>query len=800
MFEGLFNLTTLNFQSNQIESISELAFAPLRNLQVLDLTKNVLSHTSVTVSIFLSCPLLQTLYLRGNHFTSFKSESFPFPLNISELYLGSQPLHSFVLHSDLLPHLESLSLSGLHSDFQWDVSDKSFLTNVKILDLSYSNFTLETYKSIFSSVTSLENLDLSNVSLFDKRLLDLACAIPSLQELHVRDNAISVLDNSFFQLCVHLTYLDLSENSMTNMSESSLQILTGLSTLDVEQNSLTEVPLTIRNMSSLIYMYLTKNQIKKLHCLDFANLWNLIELSLYENRLTELDSCAFQDLHSLKILDLNKNYLLQFDDSFGIRLSNLEYLSADNVAWLQRGVFKNMSHLKNLGLDSTKGTIVEEGIWDGLTELVQLSYSPPTIFQTNLDVISNSSTRGLSLYQQGFNLPFLQSLYITVSTETCFIYPDDFFRGLDNLKEFTCFNLFCAPPVNKKTFLYTPLLKVLKISDNKVLSLYPELFHPIGHLQSLELSYNQLNSLDFLLQANLTELQSLNLENNDLSVINESVFEALPSLKYLQLSNNPFVCNCSNAGFIHWARTNKQVFVDRAFQFKCVSPPSQEGHLLLEFNTQSCLEYTDFFCFISTSALVLFTLLSSFICHFLRWQLVYSFYLLRAYLYHTKKRRHGCEDIYDAFVSYNVHDEDWVYRQLVPELEERQGWRLCLHHRDFQPGRAIMENITDAIYSSRKTLCVISQRYLRSEWCSREIQMASFRLLDEKKDVLILLFLEDLSSNQLSPFYRMRKLLRSRTYLNWSQAQNHTGLFWEKVRRALQSGAKLTNNPLPAQV
>lgn len=39
-------------------------------------------------------------------------------------------------------------------------------------------------------------------------------------------------------------------------------------------------------------------------------------------------------------------------------------------------------------------------------------------------------------------------------------------------------------------------------------------------------------------------------------------------------------------------------------------------------------------------------------------------------------------------------------------------------------GKPIIENITDAIYASRKTICVISRRYLESEWCSREIQVA----------------------------------------------------------------------------
>ncbi|KAK7886202.1 hypothetical protein WMY93_025823 [Mugilogobius chulae] len=228
----------------------------------------------------------------------------------------------------------------------------------------------------------------------------------------------------------------------------------------------------------------------------------------------------------------------------------------------------------------------------------------------------------------------------------------------------------------------------------------------------------------------------------------------------------------------------------------------EEGHLLMDFNVQSCWDFTGFLCFMSSSALVLLTLLSSFIFHFLRWQLVYGFYLLQAFLYDTKKRRQRCHHIYDAFVSYNVHDEEWVYGELVPELEEVQGWRLCLHHRDFQPGKPIIENITDAIYSSRKTLCVISRRYLQSEWCSREIQMASFRLFDEQKDVLILLFLEEISSNQLSPVYRMRKLVKSRTYLSWTQARSHKGLFWEKVRRALESGNEPgdNHNPLTANV
>ncbi|XP_038829246.1 toll-like receptor 13 [Salvelinus namaycush] len=166
---------------------------------------------------------------------------------------------------------------------------------------------------------------------------------------------------------------------------------------------------------------------------------------------------------------------------------------------------------------------------------------------------------------------------------------------------------------------------------------------------------------------------------------------------------------------------------------------------------------------------------------------VYAYYLFLAYLHDAKRRNRQTPDQYDAFVSYNTHDESWVVRELLPELEGEQGWKLCLHHRDFQPGKPIIENITDAIYRSRKTICVITHRYLESEWCSREIQVASFRLFDEQKDVLILVFLEEIPDHQLSPYHRMRRLVKRRTYLSWPRAGEDTRVFWQKLQVALRT-------------
>ncbi|XP_025766392.1 toll-like receptor 13 [Oreochromis niloticus] len=129
-------------------------------------------------------------------------------------------------------------------------------------------------------------------------------------------------------------------------------------------------------------------------------------------------------------------------------------------------------------------------------------------------------------------------------------------------------------------------------------------------------------------------------------------------------------------------------------------------------------------------------------------------------------------------------------------------WSLCLfdllldwiiyhsfffNKSSFNFRKPIIDNITDAIYGSRKTICVISHKYLESEWCSREIQAASFRLLDEQKDILILVFLDDIPSYLLSPYHRMRKMLKKKTYLSWPRAAENTELFWEKLRQALET-------------
>uniref|UniRef100_A0A3B3YNA2 TIR domain-containing protein n=1 Tax=Poecilia mexicana TaxID=48701 RepID=A0A3B3YNA2_9TELE len=538
---------------------------------------------------------------------------------------------------------------------------------------------------------------------------------------------------------------------------------------NVSYNKLKKIPHDIRSLSSLEILIMNDNIISHLGCEDFVNTRHLTELHLNGNRIAKVQRCVMESLTNLKLLNLSGNLLVTFRASTKVGLQKLEILdlSQNFIKFLNNYDFQGLPSLKHLNVTSYFMTYLKYHTFLGLKSLKSFSGSFPLYFvnlrtlpqleniQVNFKFNGPFKTPYLKTYEDSIKIKSLKSVSVACRYDhlgLIYYLERGILHNMKHLEYFKAENIYLSAPYSN-TFQSNQKLRSLTFTKTDF----------------LDLSESQLKSLDFLVHANLPALRYLNLAGNELNVINKTVFQSLPSLTFLDLDKNPFTCECSNADFIQWVKSNTQTQVVNAHQYVCSFPVSRRGSLLLDFNFQPCLDDGGFLCFVSSSCLVVLTLLSSFVYHFLRWHLTYTFHLL----------------LFDAFVSYNVRDEGWVYREMLPVLEGEQGWRLCLHHRDFQPGKPIIENITDAIYGSRKTICVISRSYLQSEWCSREIQMASFRLFDEQKDVLILLFLENIPAHHLSPYYRMRKLVKKRTYLSWPQAAQHPGVFWQNVQRAL---------------
>ncbi|XP_067378814.1 toll-like receptor 13 [Channa argus] len=808
MFQGLSKLLMLSLYNNHISTISSRAFQSLVSIKMVMLGANQL-HQMSDIAPILKLPTLQELFLGYNRFTSFETDELHFNVsNLILLQLSMNPLTKFSITKDVFPHLQSLDFSKCSYDIEWDVSNKTYLRSLSRLFFSGVYISFDTYKVILQTAESLQYLSLLFIKEYiDQGLVDIACQIPSLRTLDLTNSKLGILDDDLLRSCSQLTELTLPANGLSELSENSLRSVTQLRCLTLDNNNLFKLPLALRGLVTLEVLDLHNNFISELNCLDFQNLTRLTSLNLKQNRISYLQGCVFQNLNNLNVLDIGENAVFTFDNTFKVNLQNLKSLNLHNNIFLrlQPGDFRNLSSLAVLDLESDRYYTVSDGAFEGLNSLQTLSLSLDNCETTHFRDLSHleNLTLHLTWNQEGSpqineppfsNLPNLKTLIIKAYDSFYIEMSPDLLKGLKSL-EYLMTEKFFKKSLHPDTFKYTAQLKGLQIINSDLSVLDPEVFWPIPNLKALDLSNNGFRSLDFLAQANLPALSWLKLSKNMLSIINETIFQSLPALKYLDLTDNPLTCECSNLGFNQWVLTNTYTQVVNAHQYTCAFPVSQQGNKFLDFDIHSCWVDVSFFYFLSSSCLVVLTVLASFIYHFLRWHLVYAYYLFLAFLYDKKRRKRKPPQQYDAFVSYNVHDEEWVYRELLPILEGQQGWKLCLHHRDFEPGKPIIENITDAIYGSRKTICLISQHYLQSEWCSREIQMASFRLFDEHEDVLILVFLQDIPAHQLSPYYRIRSLVKGRTYLSWQQASQHAGAFWLNVKRALENAETTNEHP-----
>ena len=118
-------------------------------------------------------------------------------------------------------------------------------------------------------------------------------------------------------------------------------------------------------------------------------------------------------------------------------------------------------------------------------------------------------------------------------------------------------------------------------------------------------------------------------------------------------------------------------------------------------------------------------------------------------------------------------DREWVKETLLFELEQR-GIKACIDFRDFLIGAFVVENITDAIYNSRKTVAVLSPDFINSVYCKHELKTALSRM----------------ANHQVIPILHrpcdVPDILKDKTYLDWCHADVRPH-FWEQLERAISN-------------
>lgn len=74
---------------------------------------------------------------------------------------------------------------------------------------------------------------------------------------------------------------------------------------------------------------------------------------------------------------------------------------------------------------------------------------------------------------------------------------------------------------------------------------------------------------------------------------------------------------------------------------------------------------------------------------------------------------------YDVFISYSSHDKEWVHGNLLKRIEQ-DGLHAFIDYRDFIRGAPSIKEMERGITKCRKTLLVLTPKYMESEWCEIE--------------------------------------------------------------------------------
>ncbi|XP_035767231.1 toll-like receptor 3 [Neolamprologus brichardi] len=599
--------------------------------------------------------------------------------------------------------------------------------------------------------------------------------IPStVTGLDLTSNRISTIHASDFKDLLNLTKLDLNINNISQIESGAFASLSSLETLNLNNNKLVTLGENVFDgLSCLIELRINQNRIKQVASTSFKSMTSLKLLDISHNKLHHITKVQLilQHLPHLQELVISNNDLTTFQ-SFELTNKSLEiqYLDLSKnplaVFRITADVFPNLTWFK-IGSQARK----KQMIWDVqnktfLSRVTTLDISELHLGLGDMERLLesvNSSLTILKMNAMTHNLTTLINISCTIPTMrtlqlrsnklsfvNAYLFKlctnvtelvltdnkikyihDDAFRSLKNLRILTLSkNRLPLVPAATRNL---PTLSELDLSTNNISTLDCHDFTNQTKLRKLYLYQNSITALKPCLFKDLKGLQTLKLQTNQITKLNGAFKEqyttlnldkSLPALTYLDLQGNGFTCNCDNSWFLSWAINDSKTQVYDAYNFTCNYPQEFKSKKLLDLDTSSCLDNTDFICFVLCTCTILCLMVVSFTYHFMGLQLVYAYYLFIAWLFDKKHKNKKTPHQYDAFISYNTHDEPWVIDKLLPKLEGEQGWRLCLHHRDFEPGRPIIDNITDAIYGSRKTICVISRKYLESEWCSREIQAA----------------------------------------------------------------------------
>ena len=822
--------TVLTLDGNQIEDIKPGAFKNLKILKYLDLSNNVIHR--LNEHTFLGLENLHTLELSGN-MIRYDNNSLP-----NTVFKPLKKLERLNLHqriSDVNTSIEyypTKALSKLKSLRQLLIDG----IEPKNISQAFSNMALLMTLDLSSDCGRCR---------LRKIVVDMFKNINSVYDLKISNCSLDFVEKGSFKELENLTILDLSHNEQLQF-KSLANITYGLQKKVMREIKLIKIHETFGDCTRIEkehLQYFQNVNVTNLY-VDFNRLAyvnedavthiprSLQKLSLTNNMLLAgeyihkmFKESVFKNLKFLTMAEQSMNYdaVKFFDNKTRHMLSSMT--RSDVTYRFEKGFDHERHEKENFAVTTNKtrgddnlefcsncharGVYYETILYipPGLKDLdlsgLQIRNELKNIcFCENNSLLRMNLERNVFWNWQGPIAGLSNLLNLNLAWNSCDNLSEDFFDQFINLTQLNLtrnfIERFLRNDIEGRIFRNLKKLFSLVLIDNKIRYIPPKLFQGLESLGVLDLSFNFLTEID--LEFNIHPLQFLDLHNNLLNKIGPGIIKKFNNdskgdlpYQFLDLRNNRLSCACKDIDFVQFIARTK-VTLRGLNEYTCTYKNGSTQRLssqklasvIYMRLSKDCADYTWVIigaCF----GIVLFLVIAfGGLIHRYRWDLKYLYYTIKLKMKGNKQFTNQNDEgtfKYDAFISYANESSLFVMNSLIPALEETRHLKLLVHGRDFMAGEYVYDNIMRAIKTSRKTLILMSEPFLKSQWCIFEMNMARLESIKTGRNAVCIVMLERISSSGLP--LELIDIIRQQTYLELPTDSQETSTEWDRIHSAL---------------
>ncbi|CAI5455769.1 unnamed protein product [Caenorhabditis angaria] len=579
-FDRLESLERLRLNRNRIRALPDDIFKHNKNLHRLDLSENFLNV--ITDEQLRGPKNMRNLQLDKNNLVCLETNTLSQWNSLEILTLNSNNLTT-IGELDMMPNLRQFRLAEnpwlCDCRLKWmkrsltgqaashaKCAKPAILHGSTISDVDESlmkcsgiekraTMTCKETKVCPASCTCTE----TTVDCRDRGLTYIPSNLPPLTtELRLEQNQITYVPPHAFKNLAKLVRLDLSKNSISEVSDRAFEGLQSLNSLVLYGNNITELPIdALRGLGNLQLLLLNANQLQCIRSGTFDHVPKLNLLSLYDNQIRSISEKTFKNLTRLSTIHLAKNPL--------ICDCNLEWLAR----WNQE---------RNI---ETSGARCE-----GPKRLARKKFATLPLNKFRCKASESFITQSADQCFIDFNCPSMcicHGTTVECSNKELEKVPEEIPRYTTHL--FLKNNRISTISINSSLHLLTALVK-LDLSNNQISSIEDGSLANLKNLKDLNLSNNKLRhfSSSFLGRssllevlvlrsnhltcintftfANLTHLQFLSLAQNNIQCLTAKAFEGMNELRSIQISGNDIPCDCRISPIVEWLQANSTRSLD----------------------------------------------------------------------------------------------------------------------------------------------------------------------------------------------------------------------------------------------